>query len=119
MEMKDILVSEFKVVAKGLLNGVVALFAIAMIFYFVLGLAFGMVSVPPLSAMVGTLVWVVCIVLASARSPMCIASSPPCASARPLHRRAARRRRGRGFSPSCSLSPSSGPASSSSTSTSP
>jgi len=64
MEMKDILVSAFKIVARGLLNGVVALFAIAMIFYFVLGLAFGMVSVPPLSAMVGTLVWVVCIVLA-------------------------------------------------------
>ncbi|MCX7361487.1 MAG: hypothetical protein NTV97_06410 [Alphaproteobacteria bacterium] len=62
--MKDILVGEFKVVAKGLLHGVVALFAIAMIFYFVLGLAFGMISVPPLSAMVGTLVWVVCIVLA-------------------------------------------------------
>ena len=62
--MKDILVREFKVVGKGLLHGVVALFAIAMIFYFVLGLAFGKVSVPPLASMIGILIWVVCIVLA-------------------------------------------------------
>ena len=62
--MKNILVDEGKVIARGLLQGVVALFAIAMIFYFVLGLAFGMVSVPPLAAMAGTLLWVVCIVLA-------------------------------------------------------
>lgn len=62
--MKDILVGELKVVAKGLLQGIFALFAIAMILYFVLGLAFGMLSFPPLASMVGTLVWVVCIVLA-------------------------------------------------------
>lgn len=34
-----------------------------MIFYVVLGLAFGMVTVPPLAALVGTLLWVVGIVL--------------------------------------------------------
>ena len=61
--MKNILVDEFKVVGRGLFQGVVALFAIAMIFYVVLGLAFGMVTVPPLAALVGTLLWVVGIVL--------------------------------------------------------